>query len=242
MAHFKVSDIDALISRGAGSADVLVQIRRAMQSGEVISATEYAYVQNLIEEHAGPRPAEQQAEKLAAQLRPEPGRFSGRRVDPGEEKKRRGRRGRGAARRARRILSRRKIIVFALIVLAVAAAATYGAYTARAPGGLPAATAPPDPPPPPLGAGVMLDTDQDSYSSGEIILVSGRAQAGASVGLELGAAGAVLWEEEITAGGDGTYSTIVIAGGPGWSAGSTYVVTATSASGIHTAEFAFAAE
>lgn len=76
---------------------------------------------------------------------------------------------------------------------------------------------------------LSLDTDQSSYSQGDIISISGASNPsfGQTIALSIeNAAGQVIWEEEVRIKSDGSYSTLTIAGGPGWQNAGTYSLNA----------------
>ena len=241
MALFGIREIDALLNDGVGNTGVLNQVKRAMQRGEVVSATEHAYVQRLVNARLAPKtrpttrtvgpaihaqPQAPATPRVAAMRRKRGilrtlGTAVTRRRRPDSRRERE---------RSRLRLSRKKVAVFSLIIIVISAGA-YASVLTQQPNVQPEA--------PLLPAGVMIDTDHDAYFPGDIILVNGRSAPGTPVLLTIESAGGVtVWEEQVTTGSDGIYSTIVIAGGA-MVVGATHTVTAVDGVGTHAAEFQF---
>lgn len=194
MARFGVEDIDALIGRGAGDAGALREIRRALERGEVVSASERDYVMRLMARHMGPGPRTPAPGPEAARAPSRPARHD-----------RRGPRAMIAAARARvaRRPSRRTIAVAAVAVAVIVSVAisVQGARTDA-----PAGPAP----------GASLLTDRPSYAPGEMVVISGRAEPGAEVALSIVGPGGPVWNRTVMARADGSYSAMEFAGGAGW--------------------------
>ncbi|MFB5610886.1 MAG: hypothetical protein ACE5RT_03680 [Nitrosopumilaceae archaeon] len=73
----------------------------------------------------------------------------------------------------------------------------------------------------------LLDLDQSSYNKGDIISVSGKSKTslGNTISLSIeNANGELIWTEDIRIKDSGEYSTLVIAGGPGWENSGTYTL------------------
>lgn len=246
MVYIRVKDVEQLIDDNIGNTDVLKQVQRAMQLGEVISEKEHAYVQRLMgtrrahktvkpsPEVAGIQEAAERHQEMVKAVAPSQKGQLGR--IPGLKRLTRSSSEEKSGRRVR--LSRKKIIVFVIVVVLIVGAAYASTLRTQGSGAqTPVVEAP-------LAgfvlpAEVMLGTDQATYSSGDIILVSGKSSPGAQVALEISSGGSVLWQDSITTDSDGTYSTITIAGGAGWVGGAAYSVTATDAAKTHSAEFSF---
>jgi len=73
----------------------------------------------------------------------------------------------------------------------------------------------------------LLDLDQSSYDKGDIISISGKSKTslGNSISLSIeNAGGELIWAEDIKIKDSGEYSTLAIAGGPGWENSGTYTL------------------
>ncbi|RDJ32370.1 MAG: hypothetical protein DWQ18_08205 [Crenarchaeota archaeon] len=77
-------------------------------------------------------------------------------------------------------------------------------------------------------SGLIIDTDSSSYEIEDIISISGSTDASASkVSLSIrNTQGNLVWSEDVTTKSDGTYSTLLIAGGPGWEDSGKYTISA----------------
>ncbi len=231
MAQFGTREIDRLIDAGVGDADELRQIRRAIMRDEVVSAAEHEYAMRLIAAHLRPR-------KDRIRSKPQsPPRVSPRPTPPvrpaAEPPKRRWRVIRIAGSIVGRVRQRpaKKTVIIAMIIVAIAVSA--GAYGMSITAGTGTALQ--------RDGDVMLYTDRGAYAQGEVIVVSGRAEPGSAVSLEIGGPGGTLWEKTAIAGSDGSYSAMTFAGGDRWQAGSSHTVSATGSDGKHAVEFLFGA-
>jgi hypothetical protein len=73
----------------------------------------------------------------------------------------------------------------------------------------------------------LLDLDQSSYDGGDIISISGKSKTslGNTISLSIeNARGELIWAEDIKIKDSGEYSTLAIAGGPGWENSGTYTL------------------
>ncbi len=73
----------------------------------------------------------------------------------------------------------------------------------------------------------LLDLDQSSYDKGDIISISGKSKTslGNTISLSIeNAGGELIWAENIKIKNSGEYSTLAIAGGPGWENSGTYTL------------------
>ncbi len=73
----------------------------------------------------------------------------------------------------------------------------------------------------------MLDLDQSSYNKGDIISISGKSETslGNTISLSIENAGSeLIWAEDIKIKDSGEYSTLAIAGGPGWEKSGTFTL------------------
>lgn len=219
MARFGVKDIDALVARGAGDAGALREIRRALERGEVVSASERDYVMRLMAAHMGP------GLRVPAPSPPPPGASRA-----GPRRARRGARGLLAAARARaaRRPSRRGAIIAAVGVAVIVSVAVSAQWAG---GGAPA-------PPPPAAA---LVTDRQSYAPGDVVVISGRAEPGTEVSLSIVGPGGPVWSGTAVARADGSYSAMEFAGGAGWVEGAGHTAVAAGAGVNASAAFAYGA-
>lgn len=125
---------------------------------------------------------------------------------------------------ARRRRPGKKMLALAGVAAALAAAAAYSALGGAALS--------------PLSVGL----DAASYGTGDIISISGASTAGGGLQVDIyvsDPAGKVIVAEKAPLAPDGSFSTLVISGGPGWGGPGAYAVTAAHGGLAESAEFRF---
>jgi len=92
----------------------------------------------------------------------------------------------------------------------------------------------------PLGSiPLSINTDLPTYQKGDIISIVGKSDSG-KIDLTIeNQEGLSVWSEQITVKNDGTFSTLVIAGGTGWEKSGTFIVTAENDSEKESSTFSF---
>ena len=80
----------------------------------------------------------------------------------------------------------------------------------------------------PMGSSTLLiQTDLSTYQKGDIISISGTSDAAGKINLSIeNQDGELVWSEQISVKSDGKFSTLAIAGGPGWDKSSTFTIKA----------------
>jgi len=92
----------------------------------------------------------------------------------------------------------------------------------------------------PLGSiPLSIQTDLPTYQKGDIISINGRSSSAKINLLIENQEGKSAWSEQITVKNDGTFSTLVIAGGSGWEKSGTFIVTAENDSEKESITFSF---
>ncbi len=79
----------------------------------------------------------------------------------------------------------------------------------------------------PIKSSGLLELDQKSYNKKDIISISGKSKTslGNTINLSIeNVGGELIWAEDIKIKSSGEYSTLVIAGGPGWEKSGTYTL------------------
>ncbi len=72
---------------------------------------------------------------------------------------------------------------------------------------------------------LSIQTDLLSYDKNDIISISGISDTSGTVNLSIeNKNGELVWAEQISLKSDGKYSTLAIAGGPGWDNSGTYTI------------------
>jgi hypothetical protein len=80
-----------------------------------------------------------------------------------------------------------------------------------------------------FGTGLNLDIDKSSYNRGDIISLSGNSKTtfGNTISLSIeNSDGEQIWSEDLRIKDNGTFSTLLIAGGAGWEDSGTYSIKA----------------
>lgn len=186
-------DIRTLLDSGVGDKRILEQILRAVLNGELLSNQERNYVRSLTEEHLNKEPAVEtvpDAATYVVESKPKPKPES-------------------AGPRNNRTL------IIAVAAAAVALAITAAASTMFVGDSGPAVVVEPIP-------DSFVTQDSDAYETGDFIVIEGSSDypPGDTVRLHiLDSAGRQIWSEEVTVKTDGSYSTLVLAGGEGWTSG-----------------------
>ena len=87
-----------------------------------------------------------------------------------------------------------------------------------------------------------VDTDANSYSNKDIISISGFSPNTGNVELSIvNSDGTIIWTEQVKIKNNGQFSTLLIAGGPGWNESGTFTLKATSDTDVESKTFSFTA-
>jgi len=208
MTEFIVDDVNELLLKDRGDRKILEQIKRAAQSGEVISIHERNYVKNLAEQYLRKKPFISEVPKPTP---PTESTFiqSQTVTNPNWEIK-----------TPRKPIFESKIknekttkIAFALGGIALAIILIIGLTQT----GIPSFPVVDQPNLPELK--FEITTDLKSYTKGDIISISGKSDT--SLGNNLGLSirneqGRTIWQETVKIKENGSFSTLAIAGGSGW--------------------------
>ena len=78
----------------------------------------------------------------------------------------------------------------------------------------------------PMGSSTLLiQTDLSTYQKGDIISISGTSNTTGKINLSIeNQDGKLVWSEQISVKSDGKFSTLAIAGGPGWDKPGTFTI------------------
>ena len=229
-----LDDVKALLEKDFGDDRILKQIRRACENNEVISNFERNYVKKLAEKHLGKKPSTPapavekpvvpdvvlpetpsvQTPSIQTQtIRKEPPR-----VSSGNSKNSKVMIGIGAA---------------ALAVI-VAVAASLGGVSVTPD----AVKNPTDT----VTESLMIQTDFASYNNKDIISINGVSDTSGSVNLSItNQKGELVWAEQLSLKSDGRYSTLAIAGGPGWESSGKYTIKVDNGAETKSSTFSFTA-
>jgi len=209
-------DVKALLDKDFGDDRILKQIFRACENDEVISNYERNYVRKLAEKHLGrapkvePTPAvdekpiipdvvipETPSIQTIQTFQPPPPRISS--TNSNKSK----------------IMLGVGILVLVIIIIA---AVSFSGTTNVSDTPITSITE--------TSIGTLsIQTDFSSYNKKDIISISGISDTSGSVILSIQTQNnELVWTEKISLKSDGRYSTLAIAGGPGWESSGTYTI------------------
>ncbi len=198
MSDTILDDVNTLILKGLGDKRILEQIKRAAEHNEVISVYERNYVAKLRDELRPERKKRTPSLPYYAQTPVRPmQQISAAPQEPQVHKRNR---------RTRNVV---------LVGVALAAVIAIGISASGIIGG---------------GLGPViadLSVDEQSYSIGDIISISGKSDIlmGGQVVLSIESPNDdLVWTENLNLKSDGAFSTLAIAGGTGWGSDGTYTL------------------
>lgn len=74
-------------------------------------------------------------------------------------------------------------------------------------------------------ATLSIQTDLSSYQKGDIISISGKSNTSEKINISIeNQNGQLVWSEQVSIKNDGRFSTLAIAGGPGWDKSGTFTI------------------
>lgn len=87
---------------------------------------------------------------------------------------------------------------------------------------------------------ISIQTDLSTYQKGDIISISGVSDTSGKINLSIeNQEGQLVWSEQISVKSDGKFSTLAIAGGPGWDKSGTFTLKAENHLETETKTFSF---
>ncbi len=211
MTDSLLDDVNALLDKDFGDDRILKQICRACENNEVISNYERNYVRKLAEKHLGRRPDVIQT-KISVEETPIVSD-----VDISETPS------------VQKIQTFQPLLLRIIssnsknsklmlgiggvaLVIIIAIAASFNGISDVAP-----TNSIPDT--------LSIQTDLSSYDKKDIISISGISDTSGTVNLSIkNKNNELVWAEQVSLKSDGRYSTLAIAGGPGWESSGTYTI------------------
>ncbi len=229
-----IDDVKALLEKDFGDDRILKQIRRACENNEVISNFERSYVRKLAEKHLGkkpstPSPVEKPVvpdvvipqtpsvptpsiQKTQTITKQTP------RVSSGSQKN-----------------SKVMIGIGAVALVAIIAVAMSLGGTSITPDAVKNPTET-------VTESLIIKTDFASYNNKDIISINGVSDTKGSVNLSIqNQKGELVWAEQVSLKSDGKYSTLAIAGGPGWESSGKYTIKVDNGAETKSSTFSFTA-
>lgn len=212
MTDSLLDDVKALLDKDFGDDRILKQICRACENDELISNYERNYVTKLAEKHLGRRPEVVQTQTSVEEtpivpdvVIPEPPSIQ--QIQTFQSAP------------PQRILSSNsknsKLMLgiggVALVIIIAVAASFSGISDVTSPNL--------------ISDTLSIQTDLSSYDTKDIISISGVSDTSGTVNLSIeNKNNELVWTEQVSIKSDGRYSTLAIAGGPGWESSGTYTI------------------
>jgi len=208
MTESLLDDVKALLDKDFGDDRILKQIRRACENDEVISNYERNYVRKLAEKHLGRRPKVVQT-TIPVEEKPIipdvviPEIPTIQKIQPPSQ------------RISSSTLKNSKLMLgiggVALVIIIVVVASFNGVSDVASTN--------------PISDTLSIQTDLSSYDKKDIISISGVSDTTGVVNLSIeNKNNELVWTEQVSLKSDGRYSTLAIAGGPGWESSGTYTI------------------
>ncbi|WP_428325822.1 hypothetical protein [Nitrosopumilus sp.] len=232
-----LDDVKALLEKDFGDDRILKQIRRACENNEVISNFERNYVKKLAEKHLGRKPETpiEKSETIASiekpvvpdvvipetssiqktqTIRTTPPKIS------------------STSRKNSKLMIGIGVVAFVVII---AVAASFTGISNVTPNTVKPITQT-------TTESLMIQTDFASYNNKDIISINGVSDTGSSINLSIeNQKGELVWTEQLSLKSDGGYSTLAIAGGPGWENSGTYTIQVDNGAETKSSTFSFTA-
>ena len=225
MTDSLLDDVNALLDKDFGDDRILKQICRACENNEVISNYERNYVKKLAEKHLGRRQEVIQT-KISVEETPIvpdadiPETPSVQKIQTFQPPP-----------RITSYNSKNSKLMLGIggvaLVIIIAVAISFNGISDVTP-----TNSIPDT--------LSIQTDLSLYDKKDIISISGISDASGSVNLSIeNKNNELVWAEQVSLKSDGRYSTLAIAGGPGWESSGTYTINVNNGVEIKSNTFSF---
>ena len=230
MVDLFLDDVKALLDNGFGDDRILKQICRACEHDEVISNYERNYVRKLAEKHLGKKPESVQtpvvesnlpiSDPMSVETQPlsqtHMFQTTASKIPYSKPKN------------TKMILGMGGIVL--VIILAVAVSFSGIIENPEKTDVL--VTSQP--------ISLSIQTDLTSYVQKDLISISGVSDTSKTVNLSIeNQSGDLVWAEQVHLKGDGQFSTLAIAGGPGWERSGTYTIAVDNGVDVKSSTFSF---
>ena len=221
-----LDDVKALLDKDFGDDRILKQILRACENNEVISNYERNYVKKLAETHLGRRPeiSSKSPPQTPVEEKPSvpdvilPETNSTHKTQTFQQQKSPSttpRTSSTSSKNSKIMLG----IVGVVLVIIIAAGASFTTFSND-----PKSPVENDPITS-VNAALSIQTDLPSYNNKDLISISGFSESSGTAVIEItNQKNELVWKDEISIKSNGKYSTLAIAGGPGWDSSGTYTI------------------
>jgi len=206
-------DVKALLDKDFGDDRILKQIARACENNEVISNYERNYVKKLAEKHLGRQPEStsvpvEEKSRTPDVVIPQSIPTQTQTISPQQPKI-----SYSNTNKSKIMLGVGGIALVAIVIIAVSFSGISDVT--------PTANTPTDS----VSDSLIIKTDFSSYNKKDIISINGISDTSGSVNLSItNQNNELVWTEQVSLKSDGRYSTLAIAGGPGWENSGTYTI------------------
>ena len=228
-----IDDVKDLLDSGFGDDRILQQIFRACKNNEVISNYERNYVKQLAEKHLGRKPEIEQTTTTVEEKPPVPDV-----VIPEISTPQKTQVVQPESRRISSSNSKNSKIMLGIggiaLVIIIAAVVSFSGVS----DGTPKINTPTNS----ISLTLSVQTDLSSYNTKDIISISGNSETSGIVNLSIeNPNNKLVWSEQVSLKSNGKYSTLAIAGGPGWETSGTYTIKVDNGEETESSTFSFKA-
>ena len=229
-----LDDVQALMDKEFGDKRILEQILRAAKNDEVISNFERNYVRKLPEKHLGKKPP---VEKSFEEPKPIPvitqEPIQQKPTQPIQTWSEPPKISKSGSKNTTVLMGVGIASLIIIIIAAVSLSNTSDLTPTIKPDQTPKTTS---------SSSFLIKTDQSSYSTGDIISITGSSKIafGNQVNISIkNSDGDLVWTEQVDVKRDGEFTTLTFAGGFGWEKSGTYTIIAQSNSETTSNTFSF---
>ena len=220
-----LEDVKALLDKDFGDDRILKQIRRACENNEVISNYERNYVKKLAETHLGRKPEitsrsppqtpVEEKQSIPDVILPETNSIQKTQTFQ-QPKSPSTPSGTSSISKNSKIMLGIAGIVLVIIIAAGVSFTTFSSDPKPSIESNPIST---------IDASLSIQTDLSSYNHKDLISISGFSESSGIAIIEItNQQNELVWKDEISIKSNGKYSTLAIAGGPGWDSSGTYTI------------------
>ncbi len=238
MTDSLLDDVNALLDKDIGDDKILKQICRACENNEVISNYERNYVRKLAEKHLGRRPEVVQTKILVEEKPTDPDvdiqetSIAPNVIIPETPSVQKIQIFQPPPRITSSNLKNSKLMLgiggVALVIIIAVAVSFNGLSDVTPTNSIPDT--------------LSIQTDLSSYDKKDIISISGMSNISRTVNLSIeNTNNELVWAEQVSLKNDGKYSTLAIAGGPGWENSGTYTINIDNSVETRSISFSFTA-
>ena len=227
-------DVKDLLDKEKGDERILKQILRACENNEVISNYERNYVKKLAEKYLGRKSIEEKPSikkpSIPDVVLSEPTSIPKSQTFQKEPSKTT----KSESKNTKMMLGLGGVALVIIIVIAVTSTGISD-VTSNTGETKPIIASP-------SSTSFSIETDSDSYQTKDIISISGKFKNSGVINLSIEKQdGTLVWTEQLKTKSDGRFSTLAIAGGPGWEESGTFTLKAQNDSQTESKKFSFTA-